>query len=968
MISPVSRHFSILEHHPGSPWRTALLTDLGLEYYHTAHYSLALEAWKQAWSAGKGATDLRGKAIADRAAGEFACLYARLGRMDELDALLKSLEDRPVIGAATERIAGARQGLWNMRNRPGISFRCGPMALRCIRLATHARGPGDAEIFKSASTQHGISLPQVAELSKKAGLNYQMAFRGKDAAFVAPSVVHWKVGHYAALVGKEGGLYHLQDPTFGNETWATKEALESETSGYFLIPPGPLPEGWREVAAGEGGTVWGKGGTAGPKPGCTTTNDPATHPQPCHGMAVPAIHLMAVNLNLTDEPVGYSPPVGPPVHFTVRYNQRDAFQPANFSYANFGPKWTCDWISYITDTPSNHLADVNLYVQGGGDRTFTGFDTNTQSYAFQQYDETRLTRTGPSRYELLSGDGSKLVFSQSDGSVGSSRNIFLTQVMDPAGNAVTLTYDANLRLVAITDAIGQVTTLAYGNASDIYKITEVTDPFGRSATFDYDGQSRLARITDVIGLTSQFVYLDTPVAPPRTATNYTDFIQQLITPYGTNYFAAETSGNIRVLEITYPDNSRERVEFNETNNAEFGPLSADPAANVPLGMSTVNDFLVDRNTYWWSRTGCALGYRDPTKARLFHWLHDSDTVSCSGILESVKEPLEGRVWYDYAGQPFASYVGDNNRPTHAGRVLDDGSTQLYTYAYNGFGNVTNMIDPAGRTFSYIYATNGIDLLEVRQTRGTNNDLLFKATYNSQHLPLTQTDAAGQTTTYTYNSRGQRLTEADPKNETTTYGYDTNGYCLVVAGPLGGASDTVTATYDNYGRVRTKTDESGYTLTLDYDALDRLTQITFPDGTFSQDTYYRLDPVLLRDRAGRQTLLQYDAMRQLSQRTDPLNRVTRYEWCSCGDLKSVTDPMGRTTAWNKDVQGRVSSKQFADGSQITYSYENSTSRLQRIVDERRQVTDLVLISSSVWRNFLRREPGILFKGNDKVICR
>src|SRR5437899_2204170 len=32
-----------LESHPRSPWRAALLTDLGLEYYHTAHYSLALE-------------------------------------------------------------------------------------------------------------------------------------------------------------------------------------------------------------------------------------------------------------------------------------------------------------------------------------------------------------------------------------------------------------------------------------------------------------------------------------------------------------------------------------------------------------------------------------------------------------------------------------------------------------------------------------------------------------------------------------------------------------------------------------------------------------------------------------------------------------------------------------------------------------------------------------------------------------
>src|ERR1041385_836555 len=35
-----------LESQPRSPWRAALLTDLGFEYYNTAHYSLALEAWK----------------------------------------------------------------------------------------------------------------------------------------------------------------------------------------------------------------------------------------------------------------------------------------------------------------------------------------------------------------------------------------------------------------------------------------------------------------------------------------------------------------------------------------------------------------------------------------------------------------------------------------------------------------------------------------------------------------------------------------------------------------------------------------------------------------------------------------------------------------------------------------------------------------------------------------------------------
>jgi YD repeat-containing protein len=110
-----------------------------------------------------------------------------------------------------------------------------------------------------------------------------------------------------------------------------------------------------------------------------------------------------------------------------------------------------------------------------------------------------LERTGPASYEMMWADGSKMVFGQSDGSVGTSRKVFLTQVIDPAGNAVTLNYDGNLRLTEISDAIGQVTSLTYGKTNDIYKITKVTDPFGRFASFDYDDLGRLTNITDVIG-------------------------------------------------------------------------------------------------------------------------------------------------------------------------------------------------------------------------------------------------------------------------------------------------------------------------------------------------------------------------------------------------------------------------------------------------------------------------------------
>src|SRR6185295_12739454 len=260
-----------------------------------------------------------------------------------------------------------------------------------------------------------------------------------------------------------------------------------------------------------------------------------------------------------------------------------------------------------------------------------------------------LRRTGSSSYEMTAPDGSRAIFSQPDGSIGTSRKVFLTQLLDPFGNAVTLTYDANLRIVAISDAIGQVTTLSYTNASDLYKITRVTDPFGRFADFAYDSLGRLTNITDVIGLASRFVYEGSG-----------DFIQSLITPYGSNTFIMESGGGLyRSLETTYPDGSRDRVEFNQAS----APYQPDPPSSVPAGMNVHNDPAnIYRNTFYWSRTACATSYGDYSKAKIYHWVHkDNDTTG--GMLESTKEALEGRVWYNYPGQSNPSTLGTSSRPT-----------------------------------------------------------------------------------------------------------------------------------------------------------------------------------------------------------------------------------------------------------------------------------------------------------------
>ncbi|MCW5560212.1 MAG: RHS repeat protein, partial [Verrucomicrobiae bacterium] len=337
---------------------------------------------------------------------------------------------------------------------------------------------------------------------------------------------------------------------------------------------------------------------------------------------MPGIDLLFISLSLKDTPLGYTPPLGPAVNLSVFYNQRESAQPANFTYSNLGPKWTFGWTSYLVDDPTHPYENVRYYRMGGFTRLFKN---NGGGFSPQLYDQTKLTRLSAASYEILWPDGSKAIFAQPDGSAGNSRKLFLTQLLDPAGDGLTFTYDASLRLAALTDALGQVTTLTYGLPADPYKITQITDPFGRSASFDYDSTGRLAQITDVIGLASQFHY-----------DGAGDFINELVTPYGSTTFVKAEAGTTRSLEIRYPDSNRERAEFNQTPTLI---PDSEPSVAVPTGMRTRNQYLVYRNTYYWSRTACALAYGDYTKAKIYHWLHFS---GAAGIPESVKEPLENR--------------------------------------------------------------------------------------------------------------------------------------------------------------------------------------------------------------------------------------------------------------------------------------------------------------------------------------
>jgi YD repeat-containing protein len=149
---------------------------------------------------------------------------------------------------------------------------------------------------------------------------------------------------------------------------------------------------------------------------------------------------------------------------------------------------------------------VWVYQPPGGRETYENPDANGVYPAHWASRATVVRVTAnPARYERRLPDRTVEVYAQPTGAPVGQRRIFLTELIDPQGQSLEFTWDSQLRLVAITDAIGQVTTIGYEDA-DPLKITRVTDPFGRSATLTYNAAGQLASISDTMRLISSFGY------------------------------------------------------------------------------------------------------------------------------------------------------------------------------------------------------------------------------------------------------------------------------------------------------------------------------------------------------------------------------------------------------------------------------------------------------------------------------
>ena len=120
----------------------------------------------------------------------------------------------------------------------------------------------------------------------------------------------------------------------------------------------------------------------------------------------------------------------------------------------------------------------------------------------------------------------------------------LTALIDPTGNHVLFSYDANYYLTGVTAADLTTFSVNHTNVSNPDAITSVTSSYGASVYFTYDlvNGPVLTGLTDAAGIASQLTYADAHSGGPVT---------QIIGPYGTaSFLTGNNNGFDRTVEAT----------------------------------------------------------------------------------------------------------------------------------------------------------------------------------------------------------------------------------------------------------------------------------------------------------------------------------------------------------------------------------------------------------------------------------
>ena len=461
----------------------------------------------------------------------------------------------------------------------------------------------------------------------------------------------------------------------------------------------------------------------------------------------------------------------------------------------------------------------------------------------------------PSTYELTLKDGTRYTIVNGE----------VTRLEDRNGNFLTLGADG------IIASSGRSVVFQRDGAG---RIVRAIDPNLGEFNYFYDGQGRLERTEGQAGHATRYVYQGTSA-----------LIQDIQSAHSTA--ALGLPGSCQALgNEYYPDG---RIAAREDAAGNRTTYTYDPAARS----ETVTDPAGNATTYVYDALGRVLEVYDALGSVTRY------TYDTQGNETSLTRPSGSVVSYTYDGN------GNRLSETH---MPEPGVTLTSTSQYNALGLLTRFTAPSGERTEYQYDADGNRTRRERFDRFGAPLEVDVYTYDANGNRSTWTNARGEVTTYQYLPTGELISQSDAAGVTTSYEYDANGNRTAFIDGEGNRAEfefnalndptlmrqggvvRYSIGYDPLGNMTSLTDAHGNTTSYAYDCADNLVSVA---GPHAESAAYEYDGVTnltrITDPRGKLTTFDYDQALRPTGRTGPDGEVWGVEYNPDGIIDEYVSP-------------------------------------------------------------------------------
>jgi RHS repeat-associated protein len=551
-----------------------------------------------------------------------------------------------------------------------------------------------------------------------------------------------------------------------------------------------------------------------------------------------------------------------------------------------------------------------------------------------------------------------------------------TSVADKNGNTVTFTETATppgedpggppWRITQVTDPGGRAVTVSYytkaqtDNAHQRGRIADISDHLGHVLHFDYYDDGNLLRITQRGGTNADgsfladrswvFTYLTSNGSGPAIPNPADRISPDPKTPNeDTQIYSVRDPDGHETTYVYYLNSDGPALAGRVKSLTDRAGHTTGYSYDTTSALTTVTDPLGHATSYEYDGAGRVVAVTNPLQQTTTEaWTADnqvSQITEDNGAFRSYSYNANGYLT-DSIDQD-----GNHTKLTYTDRPLDAtdtgthwslaatktaplgvaaGAGYQWQFSYDPAGNLLTATDPLGHTTSYCYN------LAAAPSCNPANDPSSPGTVEAV------TDFNGHTTSYaSYDPNGSPQQVTDPLGRVTRFGFDADGNLLWTQDPLHAAAtgaDTRSyrtyTDYDSYGRPgrqsqpRSTALERGELIWADtsYDPNDNITAV--------QDAHYGQQDA----GNGAVTSYSYDNMDRKTLTTgpdtqaDPAGQRTKMAYDAAGRLVSQTVPIGvksgvaddHTTSYSYDAADQLASQtQYAVNSSGTVTDTRTT---------------------------------------------